>query len=185
MDQLQISFFALVIILFSSSHDGWAQNQQDNTAFKEGMEKIEWFVGHWEGEGWIMTPERTRETFKQTETIQWKLDKTVLMVEGRGLAADEESGQQRVIHDALALISYNPQTKNYSFKSHLFTGQKGDYFGRVTEDGAFVWILDSMPGRLIKYTIRINEKEQWHEIGEIQIGETWYPFFEMTLDRKE
>ncbi len=66
-------------------------------------------------------------------------------------------------------------------RSYLATGQDGEYPGEI-KDGAFVWGMETPNGK-IRYTIRVVDG-QWKEIGEIERGGTWMPFFEMTL-RKE
>ena len=53
-------------------------------------------------------------------------------------------------------------------------------------EGGLTWSFD-IPGMgTMRYTMRINEKGQWHEIGEMSrdSGTTWNQFFEMTLDKK-
>jgi hypothetical protein len=43
-----------------------------------------------------------------------------------------------------------------------------------------------MPGRSVRYTIRLDENGRWFEIGETSSdGSEWRKFFEMTLTRVE
>ena len=111
------------------------------------------------------------------EKVQWKLDQSVLLIEGVG------KSEGKTIHNALAIISYDPEQMTYNFRSHLASGRKGDYQAELKGEKQMVWYLE-FPGRTIRYTMGINEKGQWHEIGEFKTGEdTWYQFFETTLDK--
>ena len=146
-------------------------------AHREAMAKLDFLAGQWSGSGWMMQQGGVKHNFEQTENIRWKLDNTVLMIEGQG------KSEGRIIHDALALISYNPHEEIYRFQSHLATGMSGDYTAELLDDQTFRWLLE-MPGRTIRYTITINEKGQWFETGEFKMGDNWMQFFEMTLEKQ-
>ena len=46
------------------------------------------------------------------------------------------------------------------------------------------WWLETPRGKL-KYTIEINEKGEWYEKGEFEMGkDNWFQIFEMTLTKK-
>ena len=85
-----------------------------------------------------------------------------------------------IIHNAMAIVSYNKKGANYTFQSYLQNGRKGEFKGELL-DGKFYWY----PSVNMRYIIELNEKDQWYEIGEIKRDEIWYQFFEMTLDRIE
>src|SRR5213083_453298 len=55
------------------------------------MKKLDWFVGHWKGTGWIQMGPQRRHEFTQTETIEAKLDGLVLVIEGSGKAKENGS----------------------------------------------------------------------------------------------
>jgi len=110
--------------------------------------------------------------FVQTEKIHFKLDSTAILIEGLGKKGDE------VIHNAMAIVSYNKEDNNYFFQSYLQNGRKGEFKGEII-DGKFYWY----PGETMRYIIELNDKGQWFEIGETKHGDKWFQFFEMTLDR--
>ena len=59
----------------------------------------------------------------------------------------------------------------------------GHFNGEVNDKGQFVWTIKSDSG-VRRFIIGINQKGQWHEIGEFsRDGENWYQFFEMSLDK--
>ena len=170
-------FFVLLLMCFSS-HLVMAQPQvQLSDEHRNAMSQLEFLIGQWEGEGWMMTQSGTKETFKQTEHIQWKLDKSLILVEGKGMSEEE------IVHNALALISFDPNTSTYRFQSHLANGRSGEYTGEMIEEDAFRWTIE-VPGRTIRYTITLNDQGQWFETGEFKMGEQWMQFFEMTLEKK-
>ncbi|MEQ8532897.1 MAG: hypothetical protein RIB86_13680, partial [Imperialibacter sp.] len=92
--------------------------------------------------------------------------------EGKGTA------EGKVIHNAMAIISWNKTDNNYSFYSYLSTGRKSEFKGELIEE-AFYWY----PADNMRYIISINDKGQWYEKGEINMGTSWFQFFEMTLDK--
>ena len=146
-------------------------------AHLEAMAKFDFLSGDWEGDGWMYVQGGQKVTFEQTEKVQWKLDKSILMIEGQGTT------EGKTIHDALAIISFDPQQSAYQFQSYLANGLQGNYRVEITGDQSLQWFL-KVPGRTIRYTLTINEKGQWFEIGEFKTGEdSWYKFLEMTLDK--
>ena len=147
-------------------------------AHKAALSQLDFMVGEWEGSGWMFTQAGKKETFEQTENIQWKLDGAVLMIEGQG------KNEGKVVHDALAIISYNPRKEEYGFRSYLANGMSGDYPAKILAENTMEWTIEA-PGRTITYIITLNEKGQWQEKGMMKMGEKpAFQFFEMTLEKK-
>jgi hypothetical protein len=151
-----------------------AQVNQTDKASQKAIRQLEFMAGDWKGNGWIMGRDGNRHNFEQTEKVQFKLDSTVMLVEGLG----KTNGV--VTHNALAIISFNKADENFSFRSYLSTGLGGTFTGEVKED-AFFWY----PNEQMRYIIRINEDGQWYEKGEMNRGGDWFQFMEMTLDRAD
>ncbi len=147
-------------------------NETDLTAKKE-IKNLGFMVGDWEGSGWMLGKDGQKHNFDQTEKVQFKLDSTIILVEGMG-----KSGG-KVIHDALAIIKFNKDEKSYSFNSQLANGRGGTFKGELNDE-KFYWY----PNENMRYIISINEKGQWFEIGEMNRNGNWFQFFEMSLDRK-
>lgn len=151
----------------------FAQHSDEvNQAAKEGLSQLSFLVGKWKGSGWMISQDRSRHTFEQTETIQFKLSETAILVEGLG------TSEGKVIHNAMAVITFNEKQGNFDFSSYLQNGQKGIYPGELA-NGIFTW----QPTPQVRFVIQINEKGQWFEVGEYNTGDQWYKFFEMTLDK--
>jgi hypothetical protein len=149
------------------------QQPETNRISQEAIKKLAFLSGEWKGSGWIMAEDGNRYEFDQTELVQLKLDGTALLIEGQGIS------NRKVMHDALAVVTYNLQDKNYSLRTWLTTRQGGEFKGEFI-DNMFYWY----PGDNIRYIIYLNEKGQWYEKGEYNSGgDNWFQFFEMTLDK--
>src|ERR1043166_2462295 len=61
-----------------------AEQQSSKDAQRREMKKLDWWVGHWKGSGWIQMGPQGRQDFSQTEKIEAKLDGLVLVVGGVG-----------------------------------------------------------------------------------------------------
>ena len=167
----------LLLLLPAALH---AQEASEPDPAIEAMAQLEPMIGSWQGSGWMRRGPSEPEPFEGSEKIESRLDGRVILIEGR----HRDPGSGEVVHHAFATLSYDAERADYRFRSHLSTGQSGDYRGRF-EDGAFVWGME-VPGRgEIRYTIRIDG-DRWDEVGEFSSdGETWNQFFAMELERAE
>lgn len=146
---------------------------------KEKMALLDHMVGTWKGTGYAYTPQG-KESSDVTEVIQYKLDKTVLFVEGKGIKTMED-GTQKVVHDALGIISFHPFTKKYYMNSFISKGMSTKADLKI-EDNRIIWWFETGPNT-IRYTLTIADG-QWVEIGERSTdGENWQQFFEMKLKK--
>lgn len=150
-----------------------AQNQE--------MKKLDFLIGEWQGEGWTEFVQGQRRTAPITEKVQSKLGGTILLVEGMGKKKAEGGREEVVVHNALGVISYDAGAKLYRVRSYLADGRATDSEASFVEDG-FQWRFKTPQGLSIKYTVKLTEKGEWFERGEMsQDGKTWRQFHEMTL----
>lgn len=163
----------VVIALFLGGQS-FAQFFKTDSISKSEVTKLEFLVGNWEGKGWMMGRDGTKSEFDQTEKIEFKLDSTAILIEGQG----KSNGM--IVHNAMAIVSYNKEDVSYSFQSYLQNGQKNEFKGELI-NGKFHWY----PNDNMRYIIWLNENGQWFETGEFNREGTWHQFFEMTLDRVE
>lgn len=141
------------------------------------LKKLENMVGTWEGSGWFQMG-KERETFQGTEIIQRKLDGVALLVEGKF-----KNPEGKVIHETLAVISYDTKQKIHRFRTYLANGSTGgDHVIKLLPDG-WEWGFE-VPGGTMRYTIKTTAGT-WNEIGEFsRDGKTWLKFFEMNLKKR-
>ena len=152
----------------------------DPAATQAGIARLDFMVGRWRGEAWQQRgPERVQT--QMTEVVERKLNGAVLGVEGRGTVA-VPGGQERVVHHALGVISFDARTGTYSLRSYLSTGQFGDFVLTLI-DGGVTWSRE-VPGGRVRNTARYTANE-WHEIGEFsRDGTTWTQVMEIRLKRE-
>ncbi len=144
------------------------------------LKGADFLLGKWSGDGWIIAGPGGKRTFKQSEEVTPKLGGVIVLIEGLGHSMDDST---KVVHSAYGILSTNPQTGKTSMRAYLATGQSVD--ADVTlSDKTLVWGFE-IPGRgKVKYTITLNEKGQWHEVGEFTLeGRPAMQTFEMTLSK--
>jgi hypothetical protein len=145
------------------------------------MKKLDWLVGKWKGAGWIQMGPQGRKEFTQSEIIQSKLDGLVIVVEGEGKSKDNGA----IIHSALAFVSYDYLTKTFHWRAFTAEGRHTDTEARVGTN-SFEWGLEIPQVGRMRYTIKLNEKGEWYEVGEMsRDSQTWNKVLEMTLQRQK
>jgi hypothetical protein len=107
----------------------------------------------------------------------------ILVVEGLGKTKVPGRQEEAVVHNALAIISYDANAKLYRVRSYLASGRSTDAEAEFVA-GAFRWRFQTPQGVSIKYTVKLTDKGDWFERGEMsQDGKSWRQFHEMTLRR--
>ena len=145
------------------------------------MKKLDWLIGNWKGTGWIEMGPKGREEFTQTEAIQGKLDGLVLLIEGQGTP----KGDGSTVHNALAFVSYDDRAKTFRWRAFTADGRQTDAEAKVGVN-TLEWGMEVPQRGRMRYTIKLNEKGEWFEVGEgTKDGQTWHKFFEMTLQRQK
>ncbi|RYG33508.1 MAG: hypothetical protein EOO01_33145 [Chitinophagaceae bacterium] len=163
----------IIIMAIMLSLASFAQPIQTDSVASKQIGQLKFLTGSWKGNGWMMMADGKKHFFDQTEKVQFKLDQTLLLIEGNGAA------EGKPIHNALAIVNWNAKDNQYTFRSWLSTG-RGSEFKAEMKDGKFYWY----PNTNMQYIIYLNEKGQWYEFGEIKRKEEWVRFFEMTLDKE-
>lgn len=146
------------------------------TAQREAMAPLAYMDGVWRGPAWSMSATGEKHNITQTERIGPFLDGSVKVIEGRGY-----DDQGKVTFNALGIISYDTDQKNYSMRSYAM-GRSGDFPVTTTADG-YIWEIPAGPGMTIRYTAVVKDGK-WHEVGDhIMPGKEPLRIFEMTLTR--
>jgi hypothetical protein len=145
------------------------------------LKKLEWLAGNWTGEGWIELSPGQRRSFTQTEVVQTKAGGTILTIEGQGIT--KAGGTNATVLDAFTVVSFNPKENRYRWYSHTDKGYATDVELKV-DDKTFQWSVEAGSFGTMRYTMTLNNKGEWFEIGEVsRDGQPWRKFFEMTLHR--
>jgi hypothetical protein len=152
-------------------------------AQRQAIEKLDFMVGKWQGEGWIERPPGPRVTFTQTENVQKKIDGLVLLVEGKGVGKPAGGDGPASTFEAMGVISYDDQRQRYRFVTNTSEGRGGEFELKLTERG-WEWGFSIPQGGRVRYTMKLTDDGQWYETGEFSQDEkTWRKFHEMTLKR--
>ncbi|MEO9964968.1 MAG: hypothetical protein ABJF11_04220 [Reichenbachiella sp.] len=147
---------------------------------KEKISQLDLMVGTWKGMGYMWT-QAGKDSSHVVENIQYKLDSTILFIEGQGTKVMED-GSKMVVHDALGIMSFHPFLKEYQMTSFISKGMSTVAKVKIIDAENIIWSFNSGPVS-IRYSITIANN-QWTEIGERSMdGQNWMKFFEMKLSK--
>jgi hypothetical protein len=151
-------------------------------ALKQEMQKLSYFVGKWKGEAIAKQRNGPDTKVIQEENIQFKLDNTLLLIEGTGRNPENLS---EIVFNALAVVNYDEPSKAFKFRSHLKDGKQTDAYFKIMGENHFEWGFDVQNNAKIRYDIKLDPTaKSWNEIGEYSPdGVTWYPFIELKLTK--
>lgn len=151
---------------------------------REKMKALEFFIGEWEGDGWMQTEQGQRTTFQAHERAEWDIDEEVLVFHGRGVGVDPETGEEHVGHLALGAIAWDAERQAYFMWSYA-RGRGTGYREVEVRDKGLIWHQTTPEGQ-VRFTMHLDEQGRWTEKGEFtpDDGKTWYPFLGMTLTRR-
>jgi hypothetical protein len=149
------------------------------------MRQLDFLIGEWSGEATVQMGPNKREVVAQTEKVTSKAGGKALLIEGLGRRKLADGSLGDVVHEAIALVAYDEAKKTFRFEGHVAQQESVDTTLDVTAPNTAVWAFDTPQGGKVRFTIRLNEKAQWHEVGEFSPnGKDWMKFFEMTLTKK-
>jgi hypothetical protein len=151
-------------------------------ALKQEMKKLESLVGRWKGEATTKRANAPSTKILQEENIQFKLDTTILLIEGTGRST--EAGNA-IMFNALAIVSYDVTKKEFKFKSYVMDGNQTDAYFKIVSENHFEWGFDIANNAKIRYDMVLNPQEKsWIEKGEYSPdGNVWYPYIELKLKK--
>jgi len=150
----------------------------------EAMQKLAGWVGEWKGSGWVTTRAGQREEFTNMEKVQPKVGGSILLIEGRGTRKEGGAGEI-LVHEALAVLSYDQKAKHYHWSAHDIRGQALDVEAELIDGGLRWGFRNEQGGGSVRFTIQLDGKH-WHEVGEVtRDGRNWQKFLEMSLERQK
>ena len=179
-----IGLLLLSVLAFQPGSRSSGQSPVPPAAQVEAVRKLDLWVGVWKGTGWVSTGRDERHDFTILEKVQRKVGDSVLLIEGRG-TKKAEKGEDVVVHEALAVVSYDDKAKRYRWRGHDLRGQAIDVEPKVVDGGIEWGFKNEDRGVSVRFTIKFDER-RWHEVGETSTdGKTWHKFLEMTLERQK
>jgi hypothetical protein len=160
-----------------------AQAQAPSPVHQAELKKLDFLKGKWKGKASITGREGT-QVLTQTEDVEYRLGGTVLLVEGRGTGAAPGKGDDALLFNAFAVISYDATAKKFRIRAHRMEGTAVDADLVLTEKG-FNWGFKPPGGKVeVRYVMAITDRGEWNETGEYSLdGKKWTKFIDMTLTR--
>jgi hypothetical protein len=154
------------------------------TAAPSPMTAVDFLAGEWDGTGWILMGPQGKATFNQHESIHKAAGGSVVVIEGLGTSTDEAT-KGRVVHQAFAVVSYDAESKQYRWRAWVAGGGEVAVTPEISGKKLVWGFKDPRSGRDIRFTITVTDAGEWHEIGEMVMGEgKAFQFFEMNLKRR-
>ena len=130
------------------------------------MEKLQFLVGEWSGEATVLRGPGQFAEMAQTESVQFKLEGLVLMIEGVG----RNKTDGKVSLQALGLISFDDETGTYKMRAFNDGRWLETEVALAAGSDSISWgfALDAYKTITV---LRINENGEWTEHGELTIGD--------------
>jgi hypothetical protein len=155
---------------------------QASSPLDPNLANAAFLLGKWEGAGWIEFVPGRRSEFRQFESISAKLGGGAIVIEGLGTRKGAD-GADTVTHEAIGILTYDANQKKPQMRDYRSGGQFVDADVRL-EPNKLTWQFQLQGIGMTRYTIVLDHKGQWLEIGEMsKDGSEWRKFFETTLVR--
>jgi len=162
----------------------FSQAQNDSTATKLSVEKLDFMVGEWEGTGWMMTRNGKEQSIIK-EKAEFKLDKSIIVVEGLGTKTDTITNEVKIIHNAFGIIFFDSKNNKLSMNAYK-NGESTQSEIEFIKDKVFQWKMEIPNSGKVRFTVDFSIDDKWTEIGEFsRDGINWMQFLGMELTRKK
>ncbi|HEY1471110.1 MAG TPA: hypothetical protein VGF61_18865 [Candidatus Acidoferrum sp.] len=153
----------------------------DLEAQREAMKKLRFLVGKWAGEARLLRGPGEWAELLQTEEAEYKLDGLIMVIEGVGRS---KSGDRPVL-EAFGIISYDDESGTYHLRA-FNDGRLLETTAKLLEEGRGISWGFALGDIRTNTILRINERGEWTEVGEITIGtQAAKKFWELTAQRRQ
>ena len=167
---------ALLALFFASSV------LAQSPSLRPELANASFLLGKWQGAGWIEFNLGQRREFQQFETISPKLGGGAVVMEGLGTRKGAD-GNEIVTHEAIGIVVWDANQKKPLMRAYRTGGQYVDADVQL-ESNKLAWQFQLQGIGMTRYTIVLDDKGRWFEIGELsKDGGDWRKFFETTLTR--
>lgn len=165
-------------LIFSNCPPAAAQGASNRVSTeRQAMRRLAFLAGRWSGPVTVERRGGQPLRLTQSESVQYKLDGLVLLVEG---TSTDAAGKAEF--KALATISYDPAARAY----HIRAYQGGHYVDAplsVSSRG-FSWSFPAGPVRIVN-TMHLTGRGRWQETSKVSVGGAPpRPSVEMLLKRR-
>ncbi|QNF32206.1 hypothetical protein HUW51_05485 [Adhaeribacter swui] len=166
-------YFLILLLLVSTFT--FAQPTNYLTMVQQKMQALKWVTGKWQGTVSIMGADGSRQEYKQAVEFTPKLKSSML------LFTEAANRGQDTVFQNIGIFGYDALKSKYTIQAYTNGGMQIQADVEV-QYKKMIWRLP-LANSLIRYTITLNEKGQWHQVGEGSGdgGQNWTLFFESKL----
>ncbi len=162
-----------------------AESRDPAPQVSEPMRALRFLVGKWQGKVRYEPGVDPHQEVAWTSHVRYNLGGNMLLIDERGA---ELANPGKITKEVLVVVYWDPAAKEYPARLYWSTkdGAGSVELNANVREGTLV-LHTTRPGQRNRYTLRLNDNGQWHEVGEISRdgGENWKRTFEMTLTRRE
>jgi hypothetical protein len=137
----------------------------DLEARREAIKNLDFMIGKWAGKARLLRGPTESVELLQTEEAQYKLDGLILVIEGVGRT--KSSGQPFL--QAFGIISYDDESGTHRLRAFNDGRFLATQMKLLEEGKGMTWGF-AMGEVRTNSVLRINERGEWTEFGEISIG---------------
>lgn len=154
----------LAAVILGSFFAAAAQQPGPTTAdtSRDAMSKLSFLVGRWSGPLTVVRGPGEPLHLTQSESVEYKLDGLVLLVEGKSTDAGGHAS-----FAALATIAWDEATRGFRIRAY-HDGHYVDTELTVNADG-FSWGFDSGPAHVVN-RMHLTPQHEWAETTEVAMG---------------
>ena len=176
-----MKYLLAIITIISTFH---LVDAQEDRHLVNDMSALQFMVGTWEGEGWILNNKGEKKYFRQTEIIKSKVNGQVLVIDGMGYELIDSIPTDRAIHDVVGIVSIHPEKGSATMYSILEKqGRSEVEIYKLKDKNAIQWsIVNPNSDTEVRFTEDLSIENEWNGRGEVLTKDgRWYKFFEMSL----
>ena len=152
----------------------------DVEAQRSALQKLGFLVGEWSGEASVLRGPGLFVEMVQSESVQYRLDGLLLVIEGVGRAKDDG----RVVLQALGLISFDDDAGVYRFRAFNDGRWLESEVTLADSEESISWGF-TLGEYKTSTVLRINDEGEWTEVGELRVGDRVMKMMELRVGRVE
>jgi hypothetical protein len=154
------------------------------TSSASQLKKLDWFIGKWEGGGWVAGTNGVRMEMKLSSECQPKLGGTVLLSESLLSVSRPGERLKTVVDGALGIIFWDEKSSSFRMRNHRIDGEFTEA-ALVVEGRSFQSRQPSaIRGGEVRFNFKVDDQERLILRGEeSKDGKEWKQFLEFTLQR--
>jgi hypothetical protein len=173
-----------VLVLFLGTTFA-ALAQPANSNVSEEIKALKFLVGNWQGKVKYEPGIGQHEEVTWNSHVHYNVGGNILLIDEKG---SDVNNKNNTISEVFVVVQWDsvarlyPARLYYSGKGSASSAEAKGYL----QDNKFV-VLRNLSSGVNRYTIMLNEKGQWYELGEVSNdgGKTWKRRFEMVLIRED